>query len=58
MDKKIIFGTTYEADDFKLFLNQKGVKYAKVDDKCKVIITSPITEQQFYHLLIKFGKWY
>jgi hypothetical protein len=55
--KEIKFNTTKEAADFKMFLNLKAVQYANNADSTKVIIRSPMTDQQWFHLLIKFGMW-
>lgn len=55
--KEIKFNTTTEAATFKAFLNLKAVSFASINDLTKVIIRSPMTDQQFYELLIKFGQW-
>lgn len=55
--KEVQFKTQDEADTFKAFLDLKAVSYAKINDKTKVIIKTPMIDQHFYQLLIKFGQW-
>ena len=55
--KQVQFKTKAEADTFKAYLNLKAVSYAYNSDSTLVIIRSPITDQEFYELLIRYGRW-
>lgn len=55
--KQVQFNTTKEAETFKAYLNVKAVRYANNNNSTLVIIREPMTYQQFYELLIKFGQW-
>lgn len=55
--KQVEFKTKAEADTFKAYLNLKAVQYANNGNSTLVIIRSPMTDQQFYELLIRYGRW-
>jgi len=58
--KKVVFETKQEAESFKVFLSMKGLKYAIITNpkSNEITIKDYISDQDFYILIYKFGRWF